>query len=433
MRLYALFAVVVIISQTGCALMNNRKPKPVEYEPVLEENTPEPVTKTTIVYARGLDETDAALKIIEAFNKQSETVNVRYQELPTDETERYNQIKRWLASGDSTIDIFDINMTWCAEFAQYGYTVKLDNYIKQENIDLNIYNNAIVNGCTYEEGLWAMPRLISTGLFFYRHDIVDKPPDNWDDFIISASEYAGNKDTKYGYVFSGKISESLVTEAMELIYSYGGDIIDSTGKVIINSPESVNGLNKLYEIYNGSFVPDTEYKMTEIDACISFLNGESVYMRNVPSAWAICNTRDNSKVVGKFSVAALPAGSAGSYTVLNGYSSVISKESKKQDEAWEFIKFISGFEGQKLLSIYSGRIPAMTKVLDDPNVTSVNPHFASVVFKNTLQTAVPNIVTPYYRTITSVMQDELYLFLTGKKSAESALYSMEVKLNISLQ
>lgn len=433
-RIYTLvITAALIVSLAGCALINNKKPEPTGYEPVIEISTPEPVIKTTVVYARSLDETDAALKIIDEFNLQSETVNVKYQELPSDDTERYNQIRRWLASGDSSIDIFDIDMTWSAEFAQHGYTTSLNDYIEKENINMKNYNTAIVNGCTFNGQQWAMPRLISTGLFFYRHDIVDTPPQDWDDFIVSAAEHAGKSNTKYGYVFSGKISESLVNEAMELIYSYGGDVIDSNGEIVINSLESAAGLNKLYEIYNGSFVPDTEYKMTEIDACISFLNGESVYMRNLPSAWAILNKRANSQVVGKFSIAPLPKGSAGSFSVLNGYVSVISKESKKQDEAWEFIKFVSGYEGQKLLSIQSGRIPAMTKVLDDPDVIEVNPHFASDIFRNTLQTAVPNIVTPYYRIINGVIQDELYLFLTGKKTAESALFSMESKLHMLLK
>jgi multiple sugar transport system substrate-binding protein len=413
-------------------MLNNRRQEPAQYIPPAmadEQNIP---AKTVITYARGMDETEAALKIIEEFNRQSDSVTVKYQELPYDEGERYNQIKRWLSSGDSSIDIFDVNMTWCAEFAQNGYARTLDSYARENNINLENYNHAVVNGCRYDGALWAMPRIIYTGLFFYRRDIVDTPPAHWDDFISSAKWYNGENDTKYGYVFSGKVTQNLVNEAMEFIYSYGGKIIDDDGNIAVNSPESINGLNKFYEIYNGGFVPDTEYKMTEIDACISFLNGESVYMRNVPSAWSVLNTREDSKVVGKFAIAPLPAGSAGSFSVLSGYVSVINAKSANPDAAWEFIEYISGYEGQKMLSVISGRIPAMTAVLADAEVIEANPHFDSDIFRETLDTAVPNIITPHHKVITGVMQDELYLFLTGKKDASAALTSMEAKIRALL-
>jgi multiple sugar transport system substrate-binding protein len=413
-------------------MLNNRKQESAQYIPPAAETEQAEPAKTVITYARGMDETDAALKIIEEFNRQSNSVTVKYQELPYDEGERYNQIKRWLSSGDSSVDIFDINMTWCAEFAQNGYVKELDGYINDRNIDLQDYNRAVVNGCRYGDNLWAMPRIIYTGLFFYRRDIVDTPPAHWDDFISSAKWYNGENGTKYGYVFSGKMTQSLVNEAMEFIYSYGGEIIDGDGNIAVNSPESVNGLNKFYEIYNGSFVPDIEYKMTEIDACISFLNGESVYMRNIPSAWSVLNTREDSKVVGKFAIAPLPAGSAGSFSVLSGYGSVINAKSANQDAAWEFIEYISGYEGQKLLSVISGRIPAMTAVLADREVIEANPHFGSDIFRSALNNAVPSIVTPHHKVITGVMQDELYLFLTGKKDASRALASMEMKIRALL-
>ncbi|MCK9911459.1 extracellular solute-binding protein, partial [Microbacteriaceae bacterium K1510] len=89
-----------------------------------------------------------------------------------------------------------------------------------------------------------------------------------------------------------------------------------------------------------------------------------------------------SKIVDKVAIAPLPAGDAGSAATLRGWMGGINKHTKHPKEAWEFLKFMTGPEGQKISAVDGGLAPTYLPVYEDADVKKASPLFANQDFIN---------------------------------------------------
>jgi len=414
-----IFMIILAFMLSGCT---GKQPKP-EYTSVPEPSVQPSEAKnekTVIIYAGGMDETPATMRLIEEFNRKSENVYVKYQELPYSLNERYKETSSSLASGRSEYDVINIELIYNAEFASKGYIRELGAYIERDGIDISSYLPAAVTAVKYEDRIYSMPKSIAPGMLYYRSDLTENPPEDWDRLIQMAREAQENGYTKYGFVFSGVIDDSFVVEALEFIYSYGGKLMDPNGNLAVNVAETVKGLEKLKEIYCSDIVPEDISSISLNDACVSFLQGDSAFMRNLPYAWAL-STNSSSPVTKNIAIAPLPKGDKKAVTLFGGFSSAITASSKHPDEAWEFVKFIISHEGQVISAVEGGRIPTLTSVMNDNSVLESNPHFGSRSFRAIIDNAHPRPVTPHYSSFMRIFQENLSQYLRDQLSAEEML------------
>ncbi len=171
--------------------------------------------QVTITYVRGKDETHATEKIIKEFMKKNPDIKVIYKENPSDTGQNHDQLVTVMSAGGSDIDVFDMDVIWPAEFAQAGYTLPLDRFIKRDKINLNDYIKGTIDAARFKGQMWAFPRFIDAGLLYYRKDIVpqNELPKTWDDLIKVAKKYKGKKGTKYGFLMQAKQYEGLVCDS----------------------------------------------------------------------------------------------------------------------------------------------------------------------------------------------------------------------------
>jgi multiple sugar transport system substrate-binding protein len=382
----------------------------------------------TITFARGKDVTEGTKKLIEAFEKTHPNIKVKIKEMPADTGQNHDQLVTMLSSQSSEIDVFDLDVIWPAEFAKAGYLQPLDRYIEKDGIDMSKYVQGAVNAGKVDGQQYTMPRFIDAGLLFYRKDLVSQPPKTWDELIKMAKEKKGQGGTKFGYLMQAKQYEGLVCNFVEFIGAYGGRILDEKGNVVINSPETVKGLKKMIEITQSDFVPKNISTFTELESHTAFIEGQSAFIRNWPYQYALAQDKKQSKIVDKVGVAPLPAGDKGSAAALGGWMMGINKYSKHKQEAWEFVKFATGQEGQKITAIYGGSGPTLLSVYDDPEVQKANPLFADKNFVSGVSAAIPRPVSPIYPKISDAIQIEVSKAITGKQSAEDTVKNLEAKL-----
>ncbi|GGA49590.1 putative ABC transporter-binding protein [Kroppenstedtia guangzhouensis] len=383
--------------------------------------------KVTLTYARGKDQTGATTKLIKAFEKKHPQIRVKFKEMPSDTGVSHDQYVTMFSGGSGEIDVFDLDVIWPAEFAQAGYLEPLDRYIQRDKIDLDQYVEGAVEAGNYNGQQWAMPKFMDAGLLFYRTDLVDKAPKTWDEMMEQAKKLTGKNGAKYGYLFQGKQYEGLVCNFVEFIGSCGGQVLDEQGKVAINSPETVKGLQKMAEIAKSDLVPGNVTAITEIETDAIYGEGQAVFDRQWPYHYAKMN-EDGSKVKGKVAVAPLPAGDQGSVAALGGWVSGINKNSKHKKEAWEFIKFMTGPEGQKISAIDGGLAPTYIPLFEDSEVKSASPLFKDKNYVEGLKSAISRPVSPEYQKISDIIQVEVSKTLAGKQTPEAAVKSMEKKL-----
>jgi len=381
--------------------------------------------KTSIVYARGMDETTGTSALLAAYNAQSEDVVVRYQELPSDSDGRHRQLMDILAASGVEIDVFDADIVWPAGFAARGGVMPMDGYVQQEGIDLSNYWPGMISALTYQGILWGLPKTASAGVLYYRTDLLDDAPATWQELITAA---ANAPEVRYGFVAGGANNDTLVSMALELIYAYGGQVLDADGNVLIQTENAVTGLTRLRELYTSDFVPPDIRTVTDSDACMMFLNGEAAMMRNWPHAWAI-NRLTETAAAGKFALAPLPAGDAGASSVLGGAVMMMNAKTKHPDAVWDFMRFTAGKEGQTILAAEGGRVPALRSVMQLPEVVAGNPHFDDENFILAIENAVPRAVTPFYTNLSTIMQEELVRFLAFEQDAEATAARIGARLH----
>lgn len=384
--------------------------------------------EVTLVYARGVDTTGANKKLVAAFEESHPNINVEFREMPADTGAQHDQYVTTFSAQSSEIDVFDADVIWPAEFAQADYALKLDRFIEKDGIDMDAYFDGTVASGKFNGKQWAMPKFTDAGVLYYRTDIVEDPPETWDELIEQASALKGEGGTEFGYLMQAAQYEGLITNGIEFIASYGGKIIDENNNVVANSPETVKAINKMQKIAGSDFVPDNILNFMEVETETAFIKGKSVFARNWPYMQASAADKERSEVVGNVAITTLPAGDAGSASTLGGWMTMINRYSEHPQAAWEFVKFMTGAEGQKITAIEGGSAPTLKALYEDPEVKEASPLFANPEFVEVLKNAVPRPITPIYPEISDVLQIELSKALAGEQTAEEAAENMQTKI-----
>ncbi|WP_043931470.1 ABC transporter substrate-binding protein [Bacillus sp. EB01] len=388
--------------------------------------------KVKITYARGADSTGSTEKLIEAFEKAHPNIDVEYQEMPNDSGQQHNQYVTAFSSQSDEIDVFDADVVWPAEFAQANYALELDRLIEKDGIKMDDYFPATVQAGKFGGKQWAMPKYMDAGLLYYRKDIVQTPPKTWDELIAAAKDGQGKEGTKFGFVLQANQYEGLVVNAMEFIASYGGQVIDENNKVVIDSPESIKGLTKMVEVVNTGITPNNILTFTETETETAFIEGQTALARNWPYMYRSAADKERSKVLDKVGFALLPAGDKGSASTLGGYMTMINRYTDEPEAAWEFVKWMTGKEGQTISAVEGGRAPTLKALYEDEKVKEAAPVFGNEEFVNVLHSAVPRPVTPNYQEVSDIMQIEISQALTKKITPEQAIKNMQQKMEAAL-
>lgn len=397
---------------------NSVKPKKVSQE---QQKEPEEVIeKKEILYARTIDETDAINDVISEYNANSKEYKVVYHELPSSSDMHYSQLVMDFLDSTVNYDVIEIDTARVAEFAEMELVVPLDEFIERDKIDLSKYLSSIANSTKYKNKVWAMPTELFVGILYFRTDIINTPPATWDELVDLSKSLKGREGTKSGYIFAGKISNSFVLEALEMISSYGGNLMDINGNINIDVENTKLALEKMYEIYKSDIVPKKINMITNSEAERLFVNGESVFLNGQTHLKQQAN-KAGSSVRSKFAIAQLPKGSENGETFVSGRSALITSSSENQEGAWDFIKFLSGYEGQKRIAVNGGKVSVLTEVLSDNAVLEVNSYMNSDEFKNVLKNSKAIPATPLYYKYMEVFENNLATYFYDEQDIDETL------------
>lgn len=382
--------------------------------------------KTVIVYAGSMKHSEQMLLIIDEYNKQSEDVIVRYQELPLNKEKRYNEIVDKLKLSNSEFDIIEIELPWNSEFANKKYSYPLNDYIKNDAFDVNVYIKNSIKAVTFKNNIYALPKSISTPMLYYKKDNETMLPKTWEDIIDYYQMSEKSNAIKYRYVFEVKPSEELVIEALEIIYSYGGQIFDESFNISFEKENNIKSLNKFYEIYHLDFISEDLKTSTLEDLSIKFSEENILFMRNYYRNFQ----NNNVYKVKNLGISTLPMGDNGLVTILDGNANIINNYSKNKYKAWDFLKFATGYKAQKILAVNSNEIPSLLDLYTDKEVILSNPYFNEKPFINAINSAVEPLKTTEYNKTIEIFQDELVKFLNDEKSAELMMADLETRLRL---
>lgn len=399
----AVLGVSVILSGCGKASSNE------------SSKSDEPVT---IVWKRGKDQTPAADKIVEAFEKKNPSIKVKIEDLPSTSTEQHNVYSTALSTGDDSIDVVTEDIVWSSEFASSDWLLPLDKYFNSEK--QSEFFPGSISAVKYKDKTYAVPFSTDAGVLYYRKDLVKEPPKTWDELIKVSQDNVGKNGIEQGMLFQAFQNEALVCNASEFIFGNGGDVLDSDGKVVIDSPEATEGINIMKKLMDTKVAPSGVVTYKPQDCIDQYAQGKTLFMRNWPFAYTSLN-QDNSPVKGSVGIAPLPVGPSGKNTgsTLGGWNLGINKNSKHVEEAWKFIEFATSDEGQKINAIEGSYMSTKEKLYSDQDVLAKFPQYKDLL--PILKVAKPRPITPYYSKVSDSIQINLHKALIGEEPVDNAV------------
>lgn len=349
------------------------------------------------------------------------------------------RIKLLVESGSSDYDIYDYDSQWIGGFVAAGAleridtpeylgsadaTVSLDDFfpeitgrlVRYPNIEAEL--NAPQNTSSPVYGL---PWSLNAEALWYRSDLMDAPPETWEELRATAAELTS--DSMFGYaVQGGRDADWIISETNPIFWSNGGELWDQTTYTvegILNSPENIASL----EFFNAMALEDGSIDPASANWTINerlgaLLTGNAAMCLNwAPLFGGIADDETQSQVVGNIGYAPSPAGSARRAAMIGCQGIAINSASENKEAAWQYLQWFQSPETQAALvaDIPSGYVSARNDLRDE----AVHPW--QTVFLEMIPDLRDMWNIPEYAQLLQILQTELNLSYVGRKSAEDAL------------
>jgi multiple sugar transport system substrate-binding protein len=356
---------------------------------------PDRIEEDTIVILTGRDDSIGGQRqrLIDDWNRLYPDSQAHLVELSgLADSQRSEMLARAQAGQD--VDVFNLDVTWIAEFAEAGYIRSLD----ESRIRTDGFLDNPLTTCRYAGRLWALPFNTDVGLLYYRSDLIEKPPRQWDELEQQVKEVRGRTGNRVdGYAGQFADYEGLTVTAWEVIHGVVGPLVDEDGELVVadwQMPLVNAGLRRL-----GDIAPSGVPEFDEDSAIQAFQTGDTLFMRNWPRAHrALAAGLEGSTSV-PFGVALLP----GNTGMLGGQNLAISASSKRPRAAQALIEFLTSDRSQQLL-FERGGLPATRKVVyHDPVVREQYPSYVDTL-KMAIEQADLRPIQPHYARVSQTLR-----------------------------
>lgn len=372
-----------------------------------------------ITYVEGKDttKTGAVKQLIERWNATHPNEQVTYKEQSNDASAQYDDLVEHMRSKSADYDVIALDVPWTAEFAAKGWIQPLEGDFA---IDTSPLLSPTVASATYNNTLYAAPRNTNGGLLFYRKDLVPNAPRTWGEMLSHCplAQHSGIG------CYAGQFApyEGLTVNTAEVINAFGGTFVGSDGKTpTVNSPQSRAGLEQLVSAYRTGIIPREAITFKEPESGSAFTSGKLMFLRSWPSTYGDAAS-ESSAVRDRFGVAPLPGDTGIGASTLGGYNAAISAFSQNKATALDFLNFLISEEAQHIIA--SGALPPVrASVYDDPALIAKMPYLTAL--RDSIASAVPRPVTPFYPAVSKAILDNAYAALNGTKSVDDAIIGMQ--------
>lgn len=355
---------------------------------------PDALEDGPIVILTGRDDSIGGQRqqLVNQWNQVHPDNQARIVELPALADAQRSEMLARAQAARGEVDVFNLDVTWTAEFAENGYIRRLD----ESRLSTSGFLDGPLATCRYGGRLWALPFNTDVGLLYYRSDLVEEPPRTWDELeeqVEAARTRTGNAVDGYAGQFADY--EGLTVNALEAVRGAGGSIVDDAGGVVVRDQQAAitEGLERLRVIAPAG-VPELDE-----DASIQlFQSGRALFMRNWPRAYRSLTQDLEGSAPVQFGVAPLPGGTG----VLGGQNLAVSAHSERPRAAQALIEFLTGDRSQQILFERGGLPATRSVVYSDQAVRDRYPYVE--ILEEALGTAKLRPTQPHYARFSEVFR-----------------------------
>ena len=329
------------------------------------------------------------------------------------------------AAPAGSFDVVLMDCIWPAEFGSKHIVADITDRVNTLQGRDDIFPGAIQTAL-YKGKYYGMPWLLDTKYLFYNTEMLDKagvsPNDlaTWDGVKAAAQKLVDKGVVKHPYIGSWSQAEAVVCDYATLLGAFGGSFLDPSGKPAFNTGGGVQALQFMADLRKSGLANPASTESLEEDVRKIFSQGEAAMAPNWTYMFNLANDPKESKVSGNVAIRHTPTGPAGKAPGVNGASALaITTGSQHQDQAWEYVKFLTSKSTQD--DFAKSSLPIWKSSYDEAKVQQAGGEQVVATAKTQLPDMILRPQVPNYNSASQKLQVEIQNALLGKKSPQQAL------------
>jgi len=408
----------------------------------------------------GGEEPAAGEKVtIRVWTHQNEAFNAGYQALAdkymqahpdvdivfeTFDYDTYIQTLQTALPAKTEADILQMFGSWVCSYAEGGNLAEVpESVISLSDAQQKIFT-APLGGYNCGGKLFGVPQefnieygavLVNTEIAAEAGIAIDGWAD-WDQFIADAKKVAVTQDgvmTRAGFNFTG--SDGIATMFHSLFLQYGGQYLKD-GVYQVNTPEGMQALELMKRFVDEGTVDPVLFNDEENWVGDSYFDETTAI--GLVGPWVVPEySGDYPEMVEKTVYVQIPSvGDTPVFAAASGWGLTVSKNSKVQEAAWDFVKFVTlDADNAVAWNLVSGTLPAMVENTTGANADSLIAEFSffepflSILEYGQYEGQFPDRDFVWYE----VAYPRVLSFLQGNATTEETLSTMESEVKGSFQ
>jgi multiple sugar transport system substrate-binding protein len=328
-----------------------------------------------------------------------------------------------LISRTGAYDVMMLDDPWFPRMAQDGNIAQLP---RQPDAD---FVPACVEVCRnpYRTGAYyALPYVGNSQLFFYRKDLFAKyqfaAPKTWDE-VLAAAKKIGEGEKMFGYVMRAAPGNAVVADFMPLLWAFGGDVLDASGRPVCDSPAAIDALKFMLEL--GKYSPPGYAGFNADEVSAHLLQSSAVMSINWPAWIAAMDNPSKSKVVDKIDFIPMPSGRAPGVGELGTWLLAVPVASKHSADAFDFIYWATEATQMKQAAV-RGNPPTRRSVFQAPDLIAKFRAFPAQL--TAIESARPRPRTPLWNEIENTFGIYLSKANAGATDPAAAMHAASAEI-----
>lgn len=277
---------------------------------------------------------------------------------PTDSDTRQQKVTTILSTGDSSVDIIEINDEMSSSFKNAGWLETLNDTVMTDDI-LGEFPQGYVQDMITDNngGIIGVPGYSGYLAFWVNQQLLDEAGidsiETKEDFMAYMKAVSG--DNRYGY--GGSWEKTYVfNEIAQFVNMFGGDYYDWT------NPANKEAMVFLHDLVKDGYTPIDQIADKYEQMNPKFNDGKygSLFM------WGLGTDYEKAGMLGddKIHMAMVPQFSDQKYIFTDSWSYVLNKATKNKDAAIKFLQYMASEEGMKANYEAFDRYPARKDVAE---------------------------------------------------------------------
>jgi len=292
--------------------------------------------------------------------------------------------------GTGSVDIMTMDIVWMGEYAEAGWIENLGPYYERDAdlIEADDFLPGAMAGLALWDGeYYGMPLGAYYYIMHYRTDVLEaagiEPPVTLDELVSAAEAVNDPANSMYGFSAGYRRGAPVVHDSLAYYIGLGGAVLEDFPSDL--TPNMNTELARTtYDFYKAmlEYAPPGASNFDFAQRREPFQQGNVALIGNWSSSSAAFEDPRNSveAVIGNVGHSYMPRLNADADPVVpfGGWALVINADSENKEAAWEFIRWLSSPEIQKVYAA-DGGTPFRFSTLRDPELAANRPWYQLIL------------------------------------------------------